>query len=93
MTTTKKSAVFKVTGHGHEGEWRNKLLTVCSFYFIFKIVSIKRKTSLAPLKRKTRLNAGLVTHITESAERKSAPGSRSLGFGCTVSLFVLMELQ
>ena len=58
MTTTKKSAVFKVTGYGHEGEWLNKLLTVCSFFLIIsKNASIKRKTSLAPLKRKTRLNS------------------------------------
>ena len=36
MTTTKKSAVFKVTGHGHDAEWRYKLLTVCSFFFLFE---------------------------------------------------------
>ena len=94
MTTTKKSAVFKVTGHGHEAEWRHKLLTVCSFFFFFFLNRVhQKKTSLAPLKRKTRLNWVLITHIRESAEPESAPGSRSLESGCMVSLLVLMELQ
>ena len=95
MTTTKKSAVFKVTGHGHDAEWRHKLLTVCSFFFFhLKNRVHQKKTSLAPLiKRKTRLNWVLITYIRESAEPESAPWSRSLESGCTVSLLVLMELQ
>ena len=93
MTTTKKSAVFEVTGHVHEAEWWHKLLTVCSFFFNFKNCVHQKKISLAPLKRKTRLNWVLITHIRESAEPESAPGSRSLESGCTVSLLVLMELQ
>ena len=70
-------------------------LNCLQFFFLhLKNRFHQKKTSLAPLiKRKTRLNWVLITYIRESAEPESAPWSRSLESGCTVSLLVLMELQ